>query len=240
MSLTLLPAVDVAGGQSVRLVRGEAGSGTSYGDPLEAARNWQNDGADWVHLVDLDLAFGRGDNAPLLADVITQLHAKVELSGGIQNQATLDSALRTSCARINLSTAALGDRQWCEKVIAQHGDRIAVALDVKGTTLAPRGGTSIGGELFETLKWLDDAGCARYILTDVDRDGALTGPNVELLRRVCEATDRPIIASGGVATLDDLRTLAQLHTLGVEGAIVGKALYAGAFTLPEALRAVND
>lgn len=237
--LALLPAVDVAGGQAVRLVQGEAGSETSYGDPLEAALAWQRDGAEWIHLVDLDAAFGRGSNAAQLAEVVRELTVQVELSGGIRDDASLTAALATGCTRVNIGTAALEDPEWCAKAIAQHGDRIAVGLDVRGTTLAARGWTKDGGELFEVLSRLDAEGCARYVVTDVRRDGTLTGPNVELLRQVCAATDRPVIASGGVSTLEDLRELATLTPLGVEGAIVGKALYAGAFTLPEALAAVR-
>ena len=237
MSLELLPAVDVAAGQAVRLVQGEAGSETSYGDPFEAALQWQRDGAAWVHLVDLDAAFGRGSNRELMARVVGRLDVKVELSGGIRDDASLELALATGCARVNLGTAALESPDWVRSAIARHGDRIAVGLDVRGTTLSARGWTQDGGELFEVLERLDRDGCARYVVTDVRRDGTLTGPNVELLRRVCAATTRPVVASGGVSTLDDLRELATVP--GVEGAIVGKALYAGAFTLPEALAAVS-
>ncbi|SHM36588.1 bifunctional 1-(5-phosphoribosyl)-5-((5-phosphoribosylamino)methylideneamino)imidazole-4-carboxamide isomerase/phosphoribosylanthranilate isomerase PriA [Cryptosporangium aurantiacum] len=238
--LELLPAVDVADGQAVRLVQGEAGSETSYGDPLEAALTWQRDGAEWIHLVDLDAAFGRGSNAAQLASVVAAVDVKVELSGGIRDDASLRAALATGCTRVNIGTAALEDPEWCAKAIAEHGDRIAVGLDVRGTTLAARGWTRDGGELFEVLARLDSEGCSRYVVTDVRRDGTLTGPNVELLKQVCAATDRPVVASGGVSTLDDLRELATLVPLGVEGAIVGKALYAGAFTLPEALAAVAE
>ncbi|MFG1923775.1 bifunctional 1-(5-phosphoribosyl)-5-((5-phosphoribosylamino)methylideneamino)imidazole-4-carboxamide isomerase/phosphoribosylanthranilate isomerase PriA [Cryptosporangium sp. NPDC048952] len=237
--LELLPAVDVADGQAVRLVQGEAGSETSYGDPLEAALTWQRDGAEWIHLVDLDAAFGRGSNAAQLAQVVQAVDVKVELSGGIRDDASLRAALATGCTRVNIGTAALEDPEWCAKAIAEHGDRIAVGLDVRGTTLSARGWTKDGGELFEVLARLDSEGCARYVVTDVRRDGTLTGPNVELLKSVCAATDRPVVASGGVSTLDDLRELATLVPQGVEGAIVGKALYAGAFTLPEALDAVK-
>ena len=237
MTLVLLPAVDVAEGRAVRLVQGEAGTETGYGDPLTAALQWQSDGAQWVHLVDLDAAFGRGSNADLLAEVVGRLDVAVELSGGIRDDASLAAALATGCARVNLGTAALESPQWCAAAIARHGDRVAVGLDVRGTTLAARGWTKEGGELFEVLARLDAEGCARYVVTDVRRDGTLTGPNVELLRRVCAATDRPVVASGGVSSLADLRTLAGMVPLGVEGAIVGKALYAGAFTLPEALAA---
>jgi phosphoribosylanthranilate isomerase len=235
--LTLLPAVDVTNGQAVRLVQGEAGSETDYGDPLEAALGWQRDGAEWVHLVDLDAAFGRGTNRELLAEVVAKLDVAVELSGGIRDDASLDAALATGAARVNVGTAALENPDWVRAAIERVGDRIAVGLDVRGTTLAARGWTSEGGELFEVLARLDADGCSRYVVTDVRRDGTLTGPNLDLLRSVTTATTRPVIASGGVSSLDDLRAIATVP--GVEGAIVGKALYAGAFTLPEALDAVS-
>ena len=238
MSLVLLPAVDVAGGQAVRLVQGEAGSQTSYGDPLQAALHWQAGGAQWVHLVDLDAAFGRGSNRELLAGVVGALDVQVELSGGIRDDASLATALRTGCARVNLGTAALEEPQWCARAIAEHGDRIAVGLDVRGTTLSARGWTQDGGDLWEVLARLDAEGCARYVVTDVRRDGTLTGPNLELLAQVCARTSRPVVASGGVSSLADLRAIASVA--GVEGAIVGKALYAGQFTLPEALAAVGS
>jgi 1-(5-phosphoribosyl)-5-[(5-phosphoribosylamino)methylideneamino] imidazole-4-carboxamide isomerase/N-(5'phosphoribosyl)anthranilate isomerase len=238
-SFVLLPAVDVADGQAVRLVQGEAGSETSYGDPLAAALAWQEQGAEWVHLVDLDAAFGRGSNHDLLASVVGKLDVAVELSGGIRDDASLAAALATGAARVNIGTAALENPDWVRRIIADHGDRIAVGLDVRGTTLAARGWTKEGGELFDVLARLDADGCARYVVTDVRRDGTLTGPNVDLLRDVCAATDRPVVASGGVSSLDDLRELAALREAGVEGAIVGKALYAGAFTLTEALAAVG-
>jgi len=234
--LTLLPAVDVAGGKAVRLVQGEAGSETSYGDPIEAALQWQRDGAEWIHLVDLDAAFGRGSNRDLLADVVRRLDVAVELSGGIRDDDSLDAALATGAARVNLGTAALEDPDWVRRAIGRVGNRIAVGLDVRGTTLSARGWTQEGGELFDVLGRLDADGCARYVVTDVRRDGTLTGPNLELLRRVTDATDRPVVASGGVSSLVDLHAIASVS--GVEAAIVGKALYAGAFTLPEALAAV--
>jgi 1-(5-phosphoribosyl)-5-[(5-phosphoribosylamino)methylideneamino] imidazole-4-carboxamide isomerase/N-(5'phosphoribosyl)anthranilate isomerase len=238
-NLVLLPAVDVAGGTAVRLVQGAAGSETSYGSPLEAALAWQDGGAEWIHLVDLDAAFGRGDNRELLAEVTGRLDVQVELSGGIRDDDSLAAALATGCARVNLGTAALESPDWVRSAIARHGEQIAVGLDVRGTTLAARGWTSDGGELYQTLARLDADGCARYVVTDVRRDGTLTGPNLDLLREVCAATDRPVVASGGVSSLADLRAIAELVPLGVEGAIVGKALYAGAFTLPQALAAVG-
>lgn len=235
-ALQLLPAVDVSDGQAVRLVQGVAGTETQYGSPLDAAMAWQAGGASWIHLVDLDAAFGRGSNAPLLREVVAQLDVDVELSGGIRDDDSLRAALATGCRRVNLGTAALENPRWTARVIAEHGDRVAVGLDVRGTTLAARGWTRDGGDLWETLERLDADGCARYVLTDVSRDGTLTGPNTDLLRQVCARTDAPVIASGGVSTLADLTALRALASAGVEGAIVGKALYAGAFTLPEALR----
>lgn len=236
--------MDVADGQAVRLVQGAEGTETGYGDPLQAALAWQESGAQWVHLVDLDAAFGRGSNAPLLAEVVGRLDVAVELSGGIRDDESLARALATGCARVNLGTAALENPSWCARAISEHGDRVAVGLDVRiteqGHRLAARGWTSDGGDLWEVLARLDADGCARYVVTDVSKDGTLRGPNLDLLREVCKATDAPVIASGGVSTVADLVALAGLTGDGVEGSIVGKALYAGRFTLRDALAAVAD
>jgi phosphoribosyl isomerase A len=240
MSLELLPAVDVADGQAVRLVQGAAGTETSYGDPLSAALAWQEAGAEWIHLVDLDAAFGRGTNRDLLATVVDALDVKVEMSGGIRDDASLEAALATGCRRVNIGTAALENPAWCSKIIAEYGDSIAIGLDVRGTTLAARGWTQEGGDLWEVLERLEADGCPRYVVTDVTKDGTLLGPNLELLREFCSRTDKPVVASGGVSSLDDLRALAALVPIGVEGAIVGKALYAQEFTLEEALAAVRS
>jgi phosphoribosylanthranilate isomerase len=239
MSIELLPAVDVAYGRAVRLVQGAAGSETAYGDPLEAALEWQRGGASWIHLVDLDAAFGRGSNAALLADLVRRLEVRVELSGGIRDDESLRAALATGVARVNIGTSALENPDWCDRVVGDHGERVAVGLDVRGRTLAARGWTRDGGDLYEVLERLDKAGCARYVVTDIRRDGTMTGPNLDLLREVCAHTDAPVVASGGVSTLDDLRALATLEPAGVEGVIVGKALYARAFTVPEALAALD-
>ena len=235
--LELLPAVDVKDGRAVRLVQGELAHESVYGSPLEVALEFQAAGAEWLHLVDLDAAFGRGENSELLASVVKALDIKVELSGGIRDDETLRRALATGCTRVNLGTAALENPEWTAQVISQYGDRIAVGLDVRGHTLAARGWTKEGGDLFETLERLDRNGCARYVVTDVAKDGTLMGPNFELLKEVCAATKKPVVASGGISSIADIEGLAQLRSIGVEGAIVGKALYAGAFTLPEALRA---
>jgi phosphoribosylanthranilate isomerase len=233
--LELLPAVDIAGGQAVQLVQGVAGSEKRFGDPLEAALRWQTAGAEWLHLVDLDAAFGRGDNRELQAEIVGALDIKVEMSGGIRDDASLEAAMATGCRRVNIGTAALERPDWCARAIATYGDRVAIGLDVRGRTLAARGWTRDGGDLFEVLSRLDAEGCARYVVTDVNKDGMLQGPNLDLLRSVCAETDRPVVASGGVTELADLAALAELVPLGVEGAIIGTALYEGRFTLEEAL-----
>ncbi len=239
MSLILLPAVDVKDGKAVRLVQGELQRETSYGQPLAAALDFQSAGAQWLHLVDLDAAFGRGSNHEILAEVVGKLDINVELSGGIRDDESLSRALATGCARINLGTAALENPEWTSTVIKKHGEKIAVGLDVRGHTLAARGWTQEGGNLFETLERLDRDGCARYVVTDVAKDGTMQGPNLALLKEVAAATKAPIIASGGVSTLEDIRALRALTEIGIEGSIVGKALYAGAFTMQEALIAAE-
>ncbi|MET0782288.1 MAG: bifunctional 1-(5-phosphoribosyl)-5-((5-phosphoribosylamino)methylideneamino)imidazole-4-carboxamide isomerase/phosphoribosylanthranilate isomerase PriA [Microbacterium sp.] len=234
--LILLPAVDVAGGKAVRLTQGEAGTETNYGDPVDAALEWAKQGADWIHLVDLDAAFGRGSNAAIIRKVIKQVRGvQVEVSGGIRDDRSLEAALESGAARINLGTAALENPEWAADVIGRYGDVIAVGLDVRGTTLAARGWTQEGGDLWTVLERLEAAGCSRYVVTDVTKDGTLKGPNLELLREITSRTTKPVVASGGVSSLDDIIALRDLVPLGVEGAIVGKALYAGAFTLAEAL-----
>ena len=238
-TLQLLPAVDVSAGRAVQLVQGVAGSERVFGEPVESARRWQQAGAEWVHLVDLDAAFGRGHNRGLLRRVVGSLDIDVELSGGVRDDESLEAALATGCRRVNIGTAALEDPKWCAKVIAEQGDRVAIGLDVRGTKLAARGWTRDGGDLHDVLARLDSEGCARYVVTDVKKDGMLRGPNLDLLRDVCSRTDAPVVASGGVSTIDDLLALASLVDEGVEGAIVGTALYLGAFTLEDALAEVR-
>ena len=233
--LVLLPAVDVAAGQAVQLVQGVAGSEKRFGDPREAANRWQSAGAEWLHLVDLDAAFGRGSNGDVLAEVIAGAQLNVELSGGIRDDASLNRALATGCTRVIIGTAALERPEWCAEVITGYGDRIAIGLDVRGSRLAARGWTREGGDLYETLDRLSAAGCTRFVVTDVGRDGMLSGPNLDLIRRVCQRTGAPIVASGGISSLADIRALAELVPVGVEGAIIGTALYVGNFTLEEAL-----
>lgn len=238
-TLELLPAVDVSGGQAVQLVQGEAGSGGAYGDPLAAARRWRDEGAEWIHLVDLDAAFGRGHNREILRRIVGALDVDVEMSGGIRDDDSLHAALDTGCTRVNIGTAALENPEWCARVIGEHGPRIAIGLDVRGRSLAARGWTRDGGDLDATLDALEAAGCQRYVVTDVTKDGTLNGPNLELLRTVCARTAKPVVASGGISSLADLRAIADLVPDGVEGAIMGTALYEGAFSLGEALKAVR-
>lgn len=236
MKLELLPAVDVADGKAVRLTQGEAGSEEDFGHPLAAAQDWIGAGAEWIHLVDLDAAFGRGSNRAVIAEVVGSAgEVKIELSGGIRDDASLEAALELGATRVNLGTAALENPEWTERVIAKFGDQIAVGLDVRGTTLAARGWTKEGGDLFETLERLEDAGCARYVVTDVTKDGTLRGPNLDLLKSVMERTKRPVVASGGISSLADIEALTSLVPMGLEGAILGKSLYAKKFTLEQAL-----
>ena len=237
MSLTLLPAVDVRDGKAVRLRQGESGSETDYGSPLEAARTWVEAGAEWIHLVDLDAAFGTGDNRAQLKEIVRELGEKVniEMSGGVRDDASLDAALEAGAARVNIGTAALENPEWTRDVIVRCGDKVAVGLDVRGHTLAARGWTREGGDLFETMKMLDDAGCSRYVVTDVAKDGMMSGPNLALLKEVAERTNAKVTASGGIAKLDDLKAIKELAQYGVDSAILGKSLYARAFSLEEAL-----
>ena len=240
-ALILLPAVDVAGGKAVRLTQGEAGTETNYGDPVDAAGEFVDAGAQWIHLVDLDAAFGRGSNSAILRKVIKQYRGiNIEVSGGIRDDASLEAALESGASRINLGTAALENPEWAADVISRYGEAVAVGLDVRGTTLAARGWTKEGGDIWEVLERLEEAGCSRYVVTDVTKDGTLRGPNLDLLREITSRTPKPVIASGGVSNLDDIIALRQLVPLGVEGAIVGKALYAGKFTLAEALDVAGD
>ncbi len=233
--LDILPAIDVKEGSAIRLVQGELDKQSKYGNPLEIAAEFVAAGASWIHLVDLDAAFGLGNNFEVLASVIKSVDIKIELSGGIRDDESLERALSTGCSRINLGTAALEQEEWTESVIKKHGDKIAVGLDVRGRELSARGWTKSGGDLFEAITRLDKAGCARYVLTDITRDGTLTGPNLELLKEVTSFTKTPIVASGGISSLTDVKALTQLTNQGVEGVIIGKALYAGAFTLAQVL-----
>ena len=233
--LDILPAIDVKEGVAIRLVQGELDKQSKYGDPIEIATQFVASGASWIHLVDLDAAFGLGNNFEVLASVIKSVDIKIELSGGIRDDESLNRALSTGCTRINLGTAALEQPEWTESVIKKHGDKIAVGLDVRGRQLSARGWTKSGGDLFEAITRLDKVGCARYVLTDITRDGTLTGPNLELLKEVTSFTKTPIVASGGISSLRDVKTLTQLTNDGVEGVIIGKALYAGAFTLAQVL-----
>jgi 1-(5-phosphoribosyl)-5-[(5-phosphoribosylamino)methylideneamino] imidazole-4-carboxamide isomerase/N-(5'phosphoribosyl)anthranilate isomerase len=240
MKLELLPSVDIASGRAVRLTQGKAGTEEGFNHPTQAAQNWIDAGAEWIHLVDLDVAFGRGSNREAIAEVIAIAgRTRIELSGGIRDDATLHAAIELGSTRVNLGTAALEDPQWTAEVIGRYGEKIAVGLDVRGTTLAARGSTKEGGQLFDVLARLEEAGCARYVVTDVTKDGTLRSPNLDLLKSVMKYTSKPVVASGGISSLSDIENLKSLVPLGLEGAILGKALYANKFSLQQALEVAN-
>ena len=238
-ALEIFPAIDVKDGVAIRLTKGELNNQSKYGDPLEVANQFVKSGVNWIHLVDLDAAFGIGDNSEILALIIKNINIKIQLSGGIKDEQSLNKALATGCSRINIATSALEQLEWVESVIHKHGDKVCVSLDVNGKVLSPRGSNKSGEDLFQVITRLDKAGCARYVLTDVNRDGALNGPNLELLKEVTSFTKTPIVASGGVSSLNDVKSLMQLTNQGVEAVIIGKALYTGAFTLTQALATVK-
>lgn len=238
VTLTLLPAVDIQQGRAVQLVQGVSESEKVFGDPVQAAQRWRDEGAEWLHLVDLDAAFGRGENAEIVARIASEVDILLEVTGGIRDDASLERALATGCARVAIGTAAIENPQWCEEIIKRYGEKIAISLDVRGEHLAARGWTTEGGTLEETITRFDAAGCARYVVTDVESDGMMSGPNLELLRHVAELTQTPITASGGIATLDDIAKVRALNRLGVDAAIIGTALYLGNVTLKQALALV--
>lgn len=234
--LILFPSIDIAGGQSVRLSRGDRESQESYGSPLEIAETWIQSGAEWIHLVDLDAAYGTGHNRELLSEVVKKCQAiNVQVSGGIRDEQSFSAAIATGASRINLATSALLDLDFVEAVISEYKERVAVALDVKDSRLVARGTQEDVGELLTVLNQLEQLGCERYIVTDITRDGALLGPNYELLRSVMAETEKPVIASGGISGLIDIQKLSTLRSMGLEGAILGKALYVGRFSLEQAL-----
>ncbi|MCL2465555.1 MAG: HisA/HisF-related TIM barrel protein [Micrococcales bacterium] len=233
--LILLPAIDVLGGRAVQLVRGELDTANDYGDPVEAALRWTTLGAHWLHVVDLDAAFGTGDNADVISSIVATAPAQVEVSGGLRDDATVARALSTGCARISIGTAALEQPEWCREVLAHLGDMVAISLDVAGEALASHGWREASGNLHDTLAAMTEAGCSRFIVTDTASDGTLGGPNLELLGAVCARTSVPIIASGGISSIGHIRQLRGLTAIGIEGAIIGTALYQGLIDLPEAL-----
>jgi 1-(5-phosphoribosyl)-5-[(5-phosphoribosylamino)methylideneamino] imidazole-4-carboxamide isomerase/N-(5'phosphoribosyl)anthranilate isomerase len=240
-TLELLPAIDVAGAKSIRLTAGDSQSATEYGSPLDVAKAFVDSGAQWIHLVDLDAAFSRGSNLETIAEVVQQCPGiKVELSGGIRDASSLEAALALNPKRVVLSTLALADLDFTAKALEHHGHLIAVGLDVRGSRLEARGQAEQGGELADMLAALEDFGCSRYVVTDVTRDGTLGGPNLELLQYVLARTAKPVVASGGISSLGDIRALKALVQQGLEGAILGKALYANNFTLEQAIEIAEE
>ena len=232
--IELLAAVDIRSGQAARLQQGSLTTLTTYGAPGEIIDNFIESGASWIHLVDLDAAFGSGNNRALINDLINTKSVKFALSGGVFNQESLDFAISTKAQRINLATSALLDLQWVEKVIDQHKDLLSVSLDVQGSNLIARGTGQAAGDLFEMIGRLDQMGCTRFVITDIETDGALTGPNFELLSKVISVTKVKVVASGGVASAADLT---KLRALNLDGVILGKALYTGQIDLQEAISA---
>ena len=238
-SFELLPAIDVSNGLSVR--PGTENSNESFGSPMDIASEWIASGAKWIHLVDLDAAYGKGENRKLISEVVSRCTGiNVQISGGIRDQESLTAALQTRASRINLATSALMDMPWVESVISTHGNQISVSLDASGSRLVARGSGEDVGKLEPVLQQLEDLGCARYVVTDVKRDGSLNGPNLELLEQVLSLTGKPVIASGGIAELSDLEALVGLRSKGLAGAILGKALYVGRFSLEQALTVVSS
>lgn len=235
--MILLPAVDIKDGKCVRLVQGDFARETVYDeDPVAVAKRYEAEGAQWLHVVDLDAALeGEPRNRALVKEVIGSVDIPVQCSGGIRTVDAIDAAKDAGASRVVVGTAALRDPDFVCDAAARHGDFLAVGLDVRGQTLQARGWTEEAGELWPTLQRLVREGVTRFVVTDVARDGMLQGPNYTLLAEVLEYTDRPVVASGGVSSTEDLKNLARM---GVEGCIVGKALYAGKFTLPEALQVV--
>ena len=238
-SFELLPAIDVSAGLSVR--PGEENSQASFGSPLEIASDWIASGAKWIHLVDLDAAYGKGENKALISEVVSRCSSiQVQVSGGIRDQESLSAAFATGSTRINLATSALIDMPWVQSVISKNGQKLSVSLDVSGAKLVARGSGEDVGELDLVLQQLESFGCARYVVTDVTRDGSLNGPNLELLEKVLSLTSKPVIASGGISQLADLEALMALRSKGLAGAILGKALYVGRFSLEQALEVVSS
>lgn len=239
-SLTIFPAIDLVKGTAVRLLQGEAGTETNYGDPIEIAHQWREQGAQWIHLVDLDAAFGRGNNREVIGRILKEVSGiQIEVSGGIRDDASLENVFDLGAARVNIGTAAIENLEWTRSIISRYGQQIAVGIDVREETVATRGWTKDGGCVWELLDKLQECGCARYVVTDVMRDGTLQGPNLALLQKVAEYTQKPVIASGGISQLQDISKLKNLVPSGIEGVIIGKALYAKQFTLSAALEIAN-
>jgi phosphoribosyl isomerase A len=239
--LTLYPAVDIKDGRAVRLTQGRADEETVYdADPVAAAQRFADAGTPWLHVVDLDAAFtGEPRNRHLIASIVEATGCKVQASGGVRTVADVEASLGYGAERVVIGTMALTDPAFVAEVLDRVGPRIAVGLDARGTTLQARGWTEEAGDLFEAIEQFTAMGVPRFVYTDVAKDGMLEGPNVEMLAEVADATSAAVTASGGVSSLEDLRTLATCHPR-VDAAIVGKALYSGAFTLAEALAAVGD
>jgi phosphoribosylanthranilate isomerase len=234
--MDLYPAVDIKSGKAARLTKGQIDSTENFGDPAEVVNQFIEAGSKWIHLVDLDAAFGTGTNKEIIKEITSFPNIAFQLSGGINNQTSLDFAISTNANQINLATSALHDLKWVEEVMQKYGSRLSVSLDVDAGSnqLIARGSGDNLGNLFQMIKRLDSIGCHRYILTDINADGALTGSNFDLIEKVTAVTDAAIISSGGVSSIDDLLKLRELQIAGV---VLGKALYGGQIDLVSALTA---
>jgi phosphoribosylformimino-5-aminoimidazole carboxamide ribotide isomerase len=240
--MDLYPAIDLRDGRCVRLVQGDYDRETVYSDdPVEQARSFEVAGASWIHVVDLDAArTGRAVNRHIIGDIACAVDARIQTGGGIRDEAAASAVFETGVARVVLGTAALEQPPLVERLAKRFP--VAVGLDARGRDLAVRGWEKGSGhDLLELARQFSDVGVAALVVTEIGRDGMLSGPDLEGLAAVLEVTSVDVIASGGVGTLDDLRALAALEVGGrrLAGAIVGKALYESRFTLAEALHAVG-
>lgn len=237
MSFTVFPAVDISDGRCVRLLQGRFGTETVYSDdPVKVALGFCAAGARWLHIVDLDGArTGEPKNRELVLEVVRRAACPVQAGGGIRTGDDVEEIIAAGANRAVMGTAALENPDGVRTACARYGERIAVSLDARNDELAAHGWTVGSGiPLLEAVSTFEDAGVSAFIYTDVGRDGTMSGPDLDGLMRLCDSTDRPVIASGGIASLEDLRGVARLRPVGVSGAIIGRALYENKFGVGDA------
>ncbi len=237
LSFTVYPAVDISGGRCVRLLQGRFGTETVYSDdPVDVAFGFSAAGARWLHIVDLDGArTGVPANRALVLEAIRVATCPVQAGGGMRTLEDVEEALVAGASRVVLGTVALEDPAAVAAACRRYGERIAVSLDARGGELSSHGWTvGTGMPVLEAVTAFEEAGVALFIYTDVTRDGTMSGPDVAGLDTLADATSLPVIASGGISSLDDLRSVARLHSQGVCGAIVGRALYEHKFGVADA------
>lgn len=233
--LLLLPALHLVGGQAVQITRGAETPSQPLGDAVALARRWADEGVQWLHVIDVDAAFGHGDNASLVQAIVDSVPAHVQVAGGIRDDASLVRALNSGAARVTLGTAALADPDWCRAAIKHAGDRLAVGLDVDSDALRANGWPP-DENVLTAVTMLDEAGAQHYVVRCTAADGTKSGPSYELLGAICARTQGGVMAMGGISNLEDLRRLRGLVPIGVEGVIVATALHDGSISVPEALR----